>query len=129
MQPTICHVLLAGAAMLSLACQVQDQDDTLAGRVGALETELTAARAAIEALTAEVASSTALTEQTAAWARGQAAAASAMAATLDAAEGAGFTKGINYTSREILLGGWRRRLAAQGEGVPGAPPPREARRP
>lgn len=129
MRSTICHALLAGAAMLSLAGQVQDPVDTLAGRVGALETELTAARAAIEALTAEVASSTALTERTAAWARGQAAAASAMAATLDAAEGAGFTKGINYASREILLRGWRRRLAAQGEGVPGAPRPSGTRRP
>ncbi|MAF64690.1 MAG: hypothetical protein CMJ84_03390 [Planctomycetes bacterium] len=125
MRSTITQALLAGAALLSLTGRPQDPGggDRLAERVDALERDLAAARTTLEALTVEITSSANLTRRTAAWARAQAVAAAAMAGTLDAAEGAGFAKGMNYTSREILLAGWRRRLAALGDGLPAAPAP------
>ncbi|MDP6538281.1 MAG: hypothetical protein QF903_03270 [Planctomycetota bacterium] len=121
MRTSITQALLAGAALLSLAGAPQDPDGgaRLAERVDSLERELSTTRASLAALTTEASSTADLARRTAAWARAQAAAATAMTATLDAAEGAGFTKGINFTSREILLAGWRRSLAALGEDLPG----------
>jgi hypothetical protein len=56
-----------------------------------------------------------------AWVAAQQAQAKLTAVALDEAEGAGFTAGINYTSREILLKAWRAEAARVQEG--GAPAP------
>jgi hypothetical protein len=41
-----------------------------------------------------------------------------MESVLDESEKAGFTYGINASSRELLLSGWRDQLAAQQENLP-----------
>jgi outer membrane murein-binding lipoprotein Lpp len=52
---------------------------------------------------------------------GQAKAAEGLAKALDESEKAGFTYGQNFKSREILLSGFRKRIAAVRQGLPAAP--------
>jgi len=60
-----------------------------------------------------------LLDQTVKYLQDQAAGAKEMMSALDASEAAGFTAGINYHSREILLSAWRQVWGAAGKGVPG----------
>jgi len=97
--------------------------DTLEERVQKLEKDLAVARDELGAMAADLERTTGLLDQTVRYLREQSKGAAAMAATLDASERAGFAKGINFGSRELLLAGWRAQLAAQQRGLPGKPPP------
>jgi len=120
---------LAGAlvALVGLdgRAQVAPGQDTLEERVQRLERDLAVARDELGAMSADLERATGLLDQTVRYLRDQSQGAAAMAGTLDASERAGFTKGINYASRELLLAGWRAQLAAQQKGVPGEPAPDE----
>lgn len=71
---------------------------------------------------AELASTRALLDETVLYLNEQAKGARDLLAVYQSAEEAGFTAGINYQSREILLAGWRKQVAAQQKGLPGAAP-------
>ncbi len=112
--------LSAAAAILSMGghAQVTQEKKNLEQRVEELEKQLTEARGQLagltEALEAEAAAIDGLTK----YVKSQAESAGAMASTLDRSEAAGFTAGINFNSREILLAGWRKQLAAMQASVP-----------
>ncbi|MEW6072578.1 MAG: hypothetical protein AB1726_08305 [Planctomycetota bacterium] len=86
----------------------------LAARVTSLEKELALTRK-------ELAAARALVDETVSYLGAQAEGARAMLAALDAAEEAGFTAGINFRSREILLAGLRSRWGAMATGLPKPP--------
>ena len=99
---------------ISLPVQGQTQDsDALEARVAALEQEL-------GTLQEENAQLLARLDKTQAYLQAQANAAAKMLETLDQSEAEGFTKGINYQSRETLLAGFRAFWKGVGTGVPKA---------
>jgi len=85
----------------------------LEARVTALEGELAAARKDGE-------ETRALLDQTLAYLEAQAKSAQSMLGVLNESEQAGFTAGINFHSRELLLAGWRSYYNAQQEKLPKA---------
>jgi hypothetical protein len=98
------QIMLVPLAAFGLATGHALQDDggadaALEARFGALEARLA---------------------QTEAYLQAQAKAAEALSAKLKEAEEAGFTSGINFRSREILVGAWRAQIKATTSGVPGA---------
>jgi hypothetical protein len=106
--------LATGVLFLLPSNAAQGGDDPLPGleeRVAALETALETERAAH-------ADTRALLELTLDYLDAQAKGAGALMLTLDAAEQAGFTAGINFRSREILLEGWRAYWGGQQQGLP-----------
>ena len=121
--PTLAAVLaLLGTGLAQEASQ--DPQDPLDARVEALEQEVLALRA-------ETAAQKALLEETTRYLAGAKQRSDDLLKTLDEAQKAGFTAGINYTSREILLAGFREYARGEAADVPGAPPKKkepEARR-
>lgn len=114
------HAVLGLAAIAALAGPPQQanaaqeaeasSDDRvlhLEARVEALELELTATRS--------------LLDEAVSYLQAQGQAARRLSSSLDAAEAAGFTAGINYRSRELLLDGWRNSLQATQTRLPGSP--------
>jgi len=92
-------------------------------RIDALAKNVAALERVVEAQQKDAADAKLLAEKGAKYAAEQAKAASAMLATLDASEKAGFTFGINPESRVLLLTGWRAALDAAQRDVPVLPPP------
>src|SRR5207237_1637432 len=101
---TIWAVILVGGALSGLCFSQGPQADANAQRLDRLE--------------ADAAETKALLAQTLKYLDEQSKSAAAMAATLDQAEAAGFTAGINFESRKILVKGWRDELAAMQTDVP-----------
>jgi hypothetical protein len=105
---TIWPVILVGAGVLSGLCFSQGpQVDANAQRLDRLEADMVETQA--------------LLAQTLKYLDQQSKSASSMAATLDQAEAAGFTAGINYESRKILVKGWRDQLSALQKDLPTPP--------
>lgn len=105
-------VLLLASAQRPARARMPQGD--LEGRVAELE----------EALAAEVKAgeSTRKTlEEIRSYLESQALSAKKLSATLDQADDLGFTKGINFESRQVLLRGWHSALDAAQEGVPKSP--------
>jgi len=103
-----------GAPRAASASSTCVQDQGLEGRVAALETELAAERKKNE-------ETRALLEQTISYLDVQAQSAKTMLTTLDDVEREGFTPGINFRSREILLSGLRAVWGSTQQGVPKLP--------
>ncbi len=117
--------LLALLALTTLGVSQEPEGNTppaptpdLEERVARIEKELAETREEL-ARVAERA------ERAEAFAQSLARAAKRMASTLDASEKAGFTAGINFRSREILLAGWREWLSEIERGAR-APKPEAA---
>ena len=62
-----------------------------------------------------------LLEATLGYLHGQAKGAKGMLSTLDRSESLGFTKGINFQSREVLLSGFRDYWSTLDDGLPAVP--------
>lgn len=124
MRLDIAMAACAAAALLSFAAPQRDLQErrTLEERVEKLEKALAATVDRTDALSAELAATTALLDQTVRYVQAQAHGAAALARTLDQSEQEGFTYGINPRSRELLLSGWRGSLRTARTGVPGLKP-------
>ena len=94
-----------------------DELAALREQLAAQEVELAAQRDAIEALVL-------LSDQTVGYLAAQAQASRELDRAFAQAESQGFTAGINYQSRETLLGGLRAYTSSQRSQLPGAPPER-----
>ncbi|MEM7307178.1 MAG: hypothetical protein AAF682_10935 [Planctomycetota bacterium] len=111
-------VLLLSLAALGLALGpglTQDdppQEDPLAERVQALEDE-------VASLKRDLAAKTAKNEEILRYLAGEKTRGTALLRTFDEAEQAGFTAGINFRSREILLAGLRAYVNDAQKGLPG----------
>lgn len=111
--PVLC-VLPFASNLLSPAAAAARPQDAQEARVAALEIELAALRKQND-------ETRALLEETVGYLNEQASAAKSLLGTLDRSEEAGFTKGINFQSREILLAGFRAYWGAAEKGVPKLP--------
>lgn len=112
--------LLAAAAILSMGghAQVTQEKKNLEQRVEELEKQLEETRGQLAGLTEALEAEAATIDGLAKYVKLQAEQAAAMTSTLSRSEAAGFTAGINFNSREILLAGWRKQLAAMQASVP-----------
>jgi hypothetical protein len=117
--PLTALLLSAGLALAPLGAQRSAQDSGLDSRVAALEDALAKEQKAH-------AETRALLEETVTYLQEQAKSAQGMLEVLDAAEAAGFTAGINFRSREILLAGWREAYGTAQTDVPEAKKPAPA---
>ena len=108
----IAALLLATGWVFTGQAQGSIQESGLESRVSALE----AALADEEKAHAET---RAILDQTVAYIQNQAKTAQKMMTVLDSAEAAGFTAGINFKSREMLLAGFRQTYGNAQKDVPG----------
>lgn len=115
-----------GPATQSPPTQVPAKQDPVERRFELLESDLISTRERAEALALEVAELKTALSSTIKFVGEQAKAAQAMAETLDASEQAGFTAGINFESRHLLLRGWREQLAAAQKNLPVVAEPKRA---
>jgi hypothetical protein len=107
-----------GAAMLVLAASASSPAEVdLTQRVETLELDLERARQKVTGLSEEVARTGAVLDRLQKWVAAQAEGAKSLSATLDTSEQQGFTAGINFTSRETLLAGWRQSLGVMAQGL------------
>ena len=83
-----------------------------------LETVVLSLQSEVEELREEVEESRRVTRETVAYLNSVSKTAAEMSKTLDSVEAKGFTAGINPSSRETLLAGWRSQLAALQKNVP-----------
>jgi len=114
--------LAVGLFLLALGGSVQSSQDkkTLETRVQELEFQVSVDAEMIQTLLLDIGALQTHRAQAENYFRAQSDEASRMAKVLDESEKEGFTSGINFHSRELLLGGWRSQLEVQGEDVPGA---------
>lgn len=120
------RILVVGAALVACglafsqgpAGQTPAKQDPVERRLEVLEQDLVSTRERAETLALEVAELKTALSSTIKFVGEQAKAAQAMAETLDASEQAGFTAGINFESRHLLLRGWREQLAAAQKNLP-----------
>jgi len=110
---TIAAIVLASGVAFSGA---QDPQGALEGRVADLEAQLALERERHD-------ETRVLLENALVYLEKQAENANRMMSTLERSEAEGFTAGINFRSREILLQGWRELLRGQEKGVPKPPKP------
>lgn len=107
-KPALATIALASAALFVLvSAQDKTTKDGPLERLSVVEKDLAQAKDKLAKQEAELA-------DLRAWVAAQQGAAKAMEATLDEAEKAGFTYGINPESRHALLRGWRSQLDAAG---------------
>lgn len=121
--PLTALLLTAGLTLAPRGAQAP-QDGGLEARVAALEDALAKEQKAH-------AETSALLDQTVTYLQDVSKQAQAMLGVIDAAEAAGFTAGINFHSRELLLAGWREFYAAAKDNAPTPkkqPAPAPARR-
>ena len=113
--------LSVGLFLLVMGGTVQSAQEkqTLETRVQQLEFQISADSATIETLLLDVQTLQAQQAKVNSYLVAQAEQAELMAKTLDSSEAEGFAQGINYTSRELLLAGWRAQIATQRTNVPG----------
>lgn len=102
--------LVAAAALQAPTSALQD-DPSLEPRVAALEQEL-------KTLQEENVQLRTLLDSTVGYLQAQARASESMLSVLDESETQGFTKGINFKSRETLLSGFRSFWKGVGQGLP-----------
>jgi hypothetical protein len=116
--PVLCLIPFASSLRAAVP------QDALEARVAALEGELAALKKQNE-------EAHALVEQSIKYQNAQAAAAGTLLDVLTRSEEAGFTKGINFQSREILLAGLRAYWGGASKDLPKLPekPREEARTP
>jgi hypothetical protein len=112
------QILAPTAVLLSLflglgLAQDPPPDESLTQRVAALEEEVAALRKEVDA-------GKALAEETTRYLAGAKQRSDALLGTFDEAEKLGFTAGINFTSREVLLAGLRAYVRDEAAGLPGA---------
>jgi len=93
-------------------------------KIDVLERDLVSTRQKLEEVTAELVETKTVLAKTILYLDAQAKSAAAMKDVLEQSESAGFTKGINFESREILLRGWREQLDALQQNVPSPIPPK-----
>jgi hypothetical protein len=110
----IALALLLGLGLAQTPAPAGAQDD--GARIEALEAQ-------VAALQADLAAQAKLVEETTRYLAGAKARSEALLQTFDAAEDAGFTAGINFHSREILLAGMRSYVRGEAQDLPGAPRP------
>lgn len=117
-------LLAAGAALFAISGYAQEAQDnqTLVQRVELLEKELEQTKATLQGLSEAAVAQAAETDAITKYVQQQSEAAARMVDTLSSSESQGFVKGINFTSRETLLSGWRTLLGSAQKGVPGARP-------
>jgi TolA-binding protein len=125
----LCGLALTETSVQGAEAQQQAQQQGGSERVAALERDLADAKERCRKLEVDlldVQGQLVLIKQ---HLEAQAQAATAMQATLDASEEAGFTYGINPESRHLLLAGWRAKLSAEQKALAPAPveSPRNAR--
>jgi hypothetical protein len=89
-----------------------EQEESSAARLKALEAE-------VAALRNDVRANKQLLEEATRYLAGAKARSQGLLQTFDEAQQAGFTAGINYTSREILLAGFRAYASDEAAGLPG----------
>lgn len=119
------HAVLGLAAIAALAgppqLAIAAQDAEEAGEAQeAVDDRVLLLEARLEVLELELAATRSLLDETVSYLQAQAQAARSLGSSLDAAEAAGFTAGINYRSRELLLNGWRQALQASQTRLPGS---------
>ncbi|MBL8857060.1 MAG: hypothetical protein JNL28_00965 [Planctomycetes bacterium] len=119
---SVAVILLVGGGVAF--SQGQGPTPPPAPRSDSVEKDVAELRQKCDALAAELAETKTLLTKTITYLDAQSKSASAMAATLDESERAGFTFGINPESRQILLRGWREQLTALQQAVPVAPAPK-----
>jgi uncharacterized coiled-coil protein SlyX len=121
---------VAGVAILSIGGQAQESQEKkdLEQRVEDLETQLAAVQGQLAGLNKSLEAETIHIDSLLEFARAQSKSAGELAGTLTRSEQAGFTAGINYTSREILLKGWHQQLAAVQKSAPAAAKKPEAKK-
>ncbi|MFT7486993.1 MAG: type II secretory pathway pseudopilin PulG [Candidatus Paceibacteria bacterium] len=126
-QPLLLSILGA-ATLLSLTGYAQKNQDakTLEERVQGLEQELAGLRESFGGLTESSEKAASQMDGISVYLQSQAKSAKQMQGTLAQAEKLGFIPGINFSSRETLLSGWRAQLQTQQQGVPGATPVKES---
>ena len=111
----LCAALCAGLSSLDArpfthATQDESSED--------LEAVVLALQAEVEDLRKDIEDSRRVTRETVAYLRSVSKTAAEMSSTLDSAEEKGFTAGINPSSRETLLSGWRKQLNNLQKNVP-----------
>jgi hypothetical protein len=124
-------LLCAGVALVALrgeAGEVHGQDD-LEARVEALEQAAVKLGAANAELAEGFGLNRALIDETIAYLEAQSKSAQALTETLAESEALGYTAGINFESRELLLAGWRARLKAIQKDLPGVEQKAPAKKP
>lgn len=108
----LCAALGAGLASSNPAPQLaQDNNQDLQAIVLDLQSEVQDLRGMVE-------NSERVTRETIAYLEGISKTSAELSRTLDSAEQKGFTAGINPSSREVLLSGWRAQLAKLQKNVP-----------
>ncbi len=113
---------LFATACLGLAAYQSNLAFDAETRLKDVETKVAELQKTVEAQAKDCSDAKTLAEKVAKYAETQAKAAASMTETLDAAEKAGFTFGINPDSRVVLLRGWREALSAAQTNVPALPP-------
>jgi len=114
-------VLSAGLFLLALGGSVQSAQEkkSLETRVQELEFQTAVDAETVQALMLDVQALQAHRSAVEHYLHAQAAEAQRMAATLNTSEEEGFTSGINFRSRELLLEGWHAQLEVLRKDVPG----------
>ena len=118
MKNELLGVLAVAGIALAGTRPLQDPapDDT-----ATLRAEVESQRAEVTRLEGELDAVGKRLDATEAYLRGRSDAASALMKSFTAAEAEGFTAGINYRSREILLEGFRTYMSGAQKAVPGKP--------
>ncbi len=104
-------ILATGIVSTQTPLAAVPQDSTLEPRMAALERE-------VSTLQEENAQLRALLDSTVAYLEAQSRSSQEMLASLDVSEGQGFTKGINYQSRETLIAAFRSYWEGVSTGLP-----------
>jgi hypothetical protein len=115
-QPMIVVGLLGALVCGTAFSQQGGGKDDLEARVAAQEQR-------IDELARELSETRALLDEAVTYQKARSKAAQAMLPVFQTAEDKGYTAGINYESREVLLAGWRKFMADAGKGLPGSPEP------
>ena len=123
---TLVALAIGGGLAFSQAQDQKDKDspkDDSAKKMAVLENDLISTRTRCEALATDLSETKATLARVVHYLDAQALSAGTLAGILDESEKAGFTAGINPSSREILLAGWREHLTAMQRDVPVLPAP------
>ena len=117
------------ATSMAFTSSAQSQDP-VQQRLDAMQKDILDSRTRMEQAIEELKGTRKTIDEAQKYIDAQAKAAKSMAEVLDESEKAGFTYGINASSREVLLAGWREQLVVLQEGVPAPlPAPKDAKDP
>lgn len=120
MKQTLALTSVALLFLLGLGLAQDPPEDTLetklTRRIDVLEREVATLRKEADA-------GRTLAEETTRYLAGAKERSEALQKVLDESEALGFTAGINFDSRKVLLAGWRAYLSGEADGLPGAKKP------